>query len=100
MAPDTENPGPELIDPTGLLRLLFWLIWLAGTVLLLITWLLVMVPGHVSIMDLSFRASAAGLLLTATLLAGWLWKFRSPLMRAFVLVVWIELIIAVAETGG
>lgn len=104
-----ESHTPDSVDPTmTLLRLLFWFVYGVGTLILLVTWLLLMVPGPIGKGDLILRSSAAALLLIAIVLAGWLWKLRNPfplsaprrLLRGFVLIVWIELIIALVEASG
>jgi hypothetical protein len=108
MPDQTDGQSPALIDPTDLWRLLFWLTWVAGTALVLFTWVLLMVPGHVGVMDLIVRSSAAAVLLGAILLGRWLWKILNPfpltaprrLFRTFMLIVWLELVAALIEAAG
>jgi hypothetical protein len=114
MKPDESSTTPESIDPTGLWRLLFWLLYVVGSLALIFSWMLAMVPEPRSVQpgiylpDLIVRSCSAVLLAFVVLLARWFWKIRNPfspsgaerLMRAFMVLVWLELAIALVEAAG
>ena len=102
--PEDETPGS--IDPTGIWRLVFWLTYVIGNLVLLFSFLLAMVPR--SLHDANFtsdyviRSIVAGFMLISILMARWLWKIRNPLtdrgpavaMRVVLFVAWAELAFA------
>jgi hypothetical protein len=103
---ENENETPESIDPSGFRRLVFWLSYVFGTLILAFSWLLAQVPQPLHGADLSgdyaVRSCAAGLMLISILMARWVWKIRNPLsdrgrataMRVVLFIAWIELAIA------
>jgi hypothetical protein len=96
-----DDRGPAAIDPTGPWRLLFWLLWVSGTAVLLISWGLLLVPHRADAGDLLVRFSAAALLLFAVLISTWIWRTdQRTKMRAFMAVVWVELALALIEAAG
>jgi hypothetical protein len=96
---ENESEMPESIDPTGFWRFIFWLVYVIGTLVLLFSWLLSMVPGEVLTGDIIVRSCAAGLMLASILMARWLWKIRNPIpdqgsatvMQVVLLIAWAEL---------
>ena len=109
---ERETGKPELIDPTGLWRLMFWLVYVLGTLSLIVSWLLSLVPRPVHdadfTLDYVIRSCAGGLALVSILMARWLWNIKNPLanegplkaMQLVVLIAWVELAIALAGLVG
>jgi hypothetical protein len=106
---DNEDCLPGSVDPSGLRRLLFWIVSVAGTFILLFTWLLLFVPGRPDFTgDFIIRTSASALFVLSILMARWIWKIGNPFsdrhgstpMRFVLTVVWIELGISLYEVLG
>ena len=109
---ERETDKPESIDPTGLWRLMFWLVYVLGTFTLLFSWLLSLVPrplhGADFTLDYIVRSCAGGLALVSILMARRLWNIKNPLvnrgpmkaMQLVVLIAWVELAIALAGLVG
>jgi hypothetical protein len=101
--PEVQNDRtPASIDPTGILRLVFWLTYVAGTLIFLYSWLLAMVMPPPPVHDFTFvyfvRACTVGPMLISILMARWIWKIRNPLsyrgqaaMRIVLFIAWGEL---------
>lgn len=96
-----ESETPESIDPSGFRRLVFWLSYVFGTLILAFSWLLAQVPQplHADLSgDFAVRSCAAGLMLISILMARWVWKIRNPLsdggpasaLRVVLFIAWIE----------
>lgn len=107
-AVEKGNQAPESLDPTGLWRLGFWLIWILGHLTLLFALALGMVPrlrNDPFTVDYAIRLGLAALTLVSILMARWIWKIRNPIagqepplaMRVVVMVSWVELIFALVS---
>jgi hypothetical protein len=109
---EPETSKLEPIDPTGLWRLTFWMAYVLGTLTLLFSWLLSLVPrlphGADFTLDYIVRSCAGGLMLISILMARRLWNIKNPLldqssmkaMRLVLLFAWVELAIALAGLVG
>lgn len=107
MWPANDEAGtPGSIDPTGMWRLVFWLTFVLGNLVLVFSFLLAMVPSprHPDLaLWYIIRLIDAGLILISILMAGWIWKIRNPLsvrkvapgLRVVLFVAWTELTFAV-----
>jgi hypothetical protein len=105
--PAKEDAGtPRSIDLSGIWRLVFWLTYVLGNLVLAFSFLLAMVPGprHPDFTPTYIiRSVAAGLMLISILMARWIWKIRYPLsyqgvaiaMRIVIFVAWAEFAFAV-----
>lgn len=112
MWPAREDAGtPGSIDPTGIWRLVFWLTYVLGNLVLAVFLLLAMVPSprHPDFTPLYIiRLVIAGLMLISILMARWIWKIRHPLsdhggtiaMRIVIFVAWAEFIFALYLVVG
>jgi hypothetical protein len=114
MPHQTDRQSRAFIDPTGLWRFLFWLLYVIGSLALIFSWMLAMVPEPRSVQpgvflpDLIVRSCSAVLLALVVVLARWLWKIRNPFspsgperpMQAFMVLVWLELAIALVEASS
>jgi hypothetical protein len=98
-----EERSPGSIDPSGIWRLLFWLTYVLGNLVLLFSFLLAMVPGRPDFLsEYLIRSTIAGLMLTSILMARWIWRIKNLLsgrgaasaMRIVVFVAWSELAFA------
>jgi hypothetical protein len=102
-----EAGTPGSIDPTGMWRLVFWLTFVLGNLVLLVSFLLAMVPAprheRGFTLEYSIRLILTGLMLISILMARWIWKIRNPLserkaatgMRIVLSVAWAELAFAI-----
>ncbi len=96
---------PELVDPTGFWRFIFWLAFVLGNLTLVFAWLLAQVPrpSHAYLpLDYAVRAGIVAFMLVAILMARRIWKINTPnldqepgiAMNLVVLVAWFELVSA------
>jgi hypothetical protein len=103
---EDEEGTPGSIDPTGIWRLGFWLIYVFGNLGLVFGFLLAQVPSprrHDPALsaDLAVWLCTVVLFLTSILMARWLWKIKNPVprgpltsMHIIILVAWGEVAIA------
>jgi len=104
--PTKDGVGtPGSIDPTGMWRFVFWLIFVLGNFVLAFSFLLAMVPSpHRPDFTSQYiiRGIVAGLMVISILMARWIWKIRDPEsdrkaaigMRIVLFVAWAELAIS------
>jgi hypothetical protein len=108
----SEGITTESTDPSGVRRFIFWVAYVLGTLSLLFSWALAQVPEprhdrHL-VLDFAVRSCAGCLILTAILLARRIWRITNPLsrrspasaIRVFLLMVWIELVVAFVGVIG
>jgi hypothetical protein len=104
---ELENKTPGSIDPTGLWRLLFWLVFVLGSLSLLFSWLLAQIPGRPHGAELLphyiSRLCAALFMLVSIVMARRIWKVTQGgrgAMQIVQLIAWVELIIAACGIVG
>jgi hypothetical protein len=97
---------PELVDPTGFWRFVFWLVFVLGNLALAFAWLLAQAPrplhGADLRLDYAVRAGIVAFMLVSILMARRIWKINTPnldqepgiAMNLVVLVAWFELVAA------
>jgi len=94
---------PGSIEPTGLWRLLFWLIFLLGSLSFIVSFLLGQiphVPGDDLRLDYAVSACTVSLMLTSILMARWLWGIKSFVPEpSYAIWMWLVLLIAWAESA-
>jgi hypothetical protein len=107
-AVENEIEALESLDPTGLWRLAFWLVWILGLLALLFTFLLAMVPRRHDdsfTLEYAIRSCLAALGLISIIMARRIWKIRNPIgertpalaMQVVVIVAWVELTFALVS---
>jgi hypothetical protein len=101
-----EIGTPGSIDPTGIKRLVFWLSFVLGNLVLGFSFLLLMVPAPISrdyIPDYIIRTVVACFMLTSIVIAKRVWKNHNPetertatgAIRIVVFFAWAELSFAI-----
>lgn len=110
----SERQGMEtdLIDPSGFWRFVFWLVFVLGSLSLLLVWGLAHVPqpDYHGDYRLNYASCTCAILLMtiSILMARWLWQIRNPLtdegpltaLRLVLCAAWIQGAIALLEMVG